>query len=152
MANWFEDLTKTVSDDKLTRRQAVGRIATVVAGATIAAWLPDQALAKHIPWKKQCPNGGCGCTCGFTNCTGNPNVNCYCFLDINGKGACGCNSYCSQLKTCTQSSHCPRDTFCAIENGCDSCGTSSGVCLPKCKGKYKNCQLGGTHSGPTAAR
>ncbi len=152
MAHWFENLTKTVADEKLSRRQAVGRIAGVVAGATLAAWLPEQVLAKDIRWKKMCPHGGCGCTCGFTNCDGNPNTNCFCFQDINGMGGCGCNTYCSQVKSCTQSMHCPRGTFCAINNGCDGCGSSIGVCLVKCAGKNKNCQLSGTHSGATAAR
>src|SRR5258708_423327 len=84
MANWLEDLTKTMANDKLSRRQAIGSIAGVVAGATIITWLPDQVLAKHVPWKKQCPNGGCNCTCGFENCFGNPNTNCYCFQSIEG--------------------------------------------------------------------
>ncbi len=55
MANWLEDLTKMVADDKLTRRQAVGRIAGVVAGATLATWLPEQAQATNLPWKKREP-------------------------------------------------------------------------------------------------
>ncbi|HJT59221.1 MAG TPA: kelch repeat-containing protein, partial [Ktedonobacteraceae bacterium] len=48
MANWLEDLTKTVSDDKLTRRQVVRRMGGVVAGATLAAWLPEQVLARPV--------------------------------------------------------------------------------------------------------
>ena len=48
MANWLEDLTKTVSDNKLTRRQVVRRMGGVVAGAALAAWLPEQVLARPV--------------------------------------------------------------------------------------------------------
>jgi hypothetical protein len=58
MANWFEDLTKTIADEKLTRRQAVRRMVGVVAGATLATWLPEQALATNLPWKQQCSGLG----------------------------------------------------------------------------------------------
>jgi hypothetical protein len=151
MANWFEDLTKTMVNDNLTRRQAIGRIAGVVAGATIVTWLPDQALAKHVPWKKQCPNGGCGCTCGFENCFGNPNTNCYCFESIEGKGACACDSYCSQVSMCPSTSHCKKGYVCITNNGCTGCSSSYGICIQKCAGKYKNCKLGSSHAGLTAA-
>ncbi|HJT58101.1 MAG TPA: hypothetical protein VJ761_16470 [Ktedonobacteraceae bacterium] len=152
MANWLEDLTKTIADDKLTRRQAVRRIVGVVAGATLATWLPEQALAQNIPWKKQCTMGG-NCDYTFFNCN-NPNPNCICFTGAPGAPAafCGCNTYCSQLSTCKIQSHCPRGTICSIENGCDNCGTttSPAVCIPACKGKHKNCTLGSGH-GMTAA-
>src|SRR5438270_12882980 len=46
MANWLEDFTKTVSDDTLPRREALRRLLGVVAGATLAAWLPEQVLAR----------------------------------------------------------------------------------------------------------
>jgi len=67
MTNWLEDLTHMVSDDTLPRREALRRMVGVVAGATLAAWLPEQALAKNIPWKKQCTFGG-NCDSGFPNC------------------------------------------------------------------------------------
>lgn len=148
MANWLEDLTKTVSDDTLTRRQAVRRIVGVVAGTTLATWLPEQALAKNIPWKKQCPRGG-NCDDDFPSCNGNPNTNCFCFTDVSGQGVCACNSFCSQAPTCIKQSDCPRNTVCIIQNGCDNCGNSPGVCFLKCKGKHKNCTLGSGH-GMTA--
>lgn len=151
MANWFDDLTKTMADDKLSRRQAMVRIVGVAAGTAIAVWLPDQALAKHVPWKKQCPMGGCGCTCGFVNCTGNPNTNCYCFESIEGKGACACNGYCSQLSKCPSTSHCQKGYVCITNNGCTGCSSSYGICIQKCAGKYKNCKLGNSHAGLTAA-
>src|SRR5258706_8619335 len=49
MANWLEDLTHMVSDDKLPRREALRRMVGVVAGATLAAWLPEQVLARPGP-------------------------------------------------------------------------------------------------------
>lgn len=144
MAHWFEDLTKTMAHDKLSRRQVVGRIAGVVAGATIATWLPDQALAKHIPWKKQCPNGS-NCNTPPTHCNGNPNTNCFCSTSTEGNPVCICNSYCSQLPVCSNSGQCKKGFICITENGCTGCGDSYGVCIAKCKGKHKNCQLGSGH-------
>ncbi len=149
MANWLEDLTKMVADDKLTRRQAVGRIAGVVAGATLATWLPEQAQATNLPWKKQCSLGGT-CDIGFPGCDGNPNPNCWCFTSTEGTPACGCNSYCSQTPNCSISSQCKKGYVCITANGCTGCGTLFGVCIAKCKSKHKNCQLGNGH-GMTAA-
>jgi hypothetical protein len=150
MANWFEDLTKTVADDRLSRRQAMRRIAGGVAGVALASWLPEQALAQNLPWKKQCPIGG-SCEGSFVNCNGNPNPNCICFTSTEGTPACGCNSYCSQLPNCSSSSQCKRGYVCITANGCTGCGTLFAVCMAKCKGKHKNCQLGSGH-GVTATR
>ncbi len=149
MANWFEDLTKTVADEKLSRRQAVGRIAGVVAGGTIVAWLPEQALAKNIPWKKQCLNGS-NCDVPPMNCNGNPNTNCCCMTEISDTPVCGCNIYCSQSTPCTSSSNCKRGYVCVTATPCTGCGTSYGVCVPKCKGEHKNCQLGDGQGSTTA--
>ena len=101
MANWFFNLTTMVFNDQLPRREALRRMVGVVAGTTLATWLPEQALAKNIPWKKQCTFGG-NCDWGFVNCNGNPNPNCYCFTGGPGAPAafCGCNSLCSQESTC----------------------------------------------------
>jgi hypothetical protein len=152
MAHWFEDLTKTMADDKLPRRQAIRRIAGSVAGVALASWLPEQALATNLPGKNQCGYGG-SCDWGFTNCHGNPNYNCFCFTGAPGAPAvfCGCNSYCSQSPTCKRQRHCPRGTVCSTSNGCTGCSPYSGVCIPKCMGKNKNCTLGSGH-GLTAAR
>src|SRR5258708_32543996 len=49
MANWLEDLTHMGSDDQLPRREALRRMVGVVAGATLAAWLPEQVLARPGP-------------------------------------------------------------------------------------------------------
>jgi hypothetical protein len=148
MVHWFEDLTKTVADDKLPRRQAIRRIAGSVTGIALASLLPGQVWARADHLKKTCstPCKDCSGGCDFNNCNGNNN--CYCFFELSGKGGCGCNSFCSQVPTCSGSSKCPKGTFCVVETGCN-CGSSSGVCIPYCVGKNKNCQLGSGH-GPTA--
>ncbi len=46
MSHRLEDLTTTVSDDPLPRREALRRLLGVVAGATLAVWLPEQVLAR----------------------------------------------------------------------------------------------------------
>lgn len=142
MTHWLEDLTKTMADDKLPRRQAMRRIAGSVTGVALASLLPGQVLAKTNHLKKTCSTP-CGCSiCDFNNC--NVNNNCYCFFELSGKGGCGCNSFCSQSPTCSCTSKCPKGSFCAVETGCN-CGTSSGVCIPYCVGKNKHCQLGSGH-------
>ena len=37
MAHWFEDLSKTVADEKIGRRTAMRRVAGTVAGAALAS-------------------------------------------------------------------------------------------------------------------
>src|SRR2546421_225381 len=49
MAHWLEDLTTTVFDDPLPRREALRRLLGVVASTTLATWLPEQVLAKPGP-------------------------------------------------------------------------------------------------------
>ena len=147
MTHWFEDLTKTVADERLPRRQAIRRIAGSMTGIALASWLPGHVLAKtHPDGTKECPYGGCGCA-SCQNCSHNPNKNCYCFitLDIQPKAVCICNTYCSQLPTCMNSKQCGAGYVCITNNGCTGCGTSYGVCIAKCKGKNKNCQLGSGH-------
>jgi hypothetical protein len=100
MANWFEDVTKTLADEKIGRRTALRRVGGTVAGVALAGAIPGMALAKV---NKHCPQGG-NCTIGFTECQKQGNSNCFCFTDTNGKGACGCNSYCSQIPTCSDHS------------------------------------------------
>ena len=139
MTNWFEDLTKTAADERLPRRQAIRRIAGMVAGVALTSFLPAQALAAPEHLKKHC-NDPCDCSCGFVNCNGN--TNCFCFIGLDGRGVCGCNSYCSQIKTCSSSIHCKKGFACITSNGCTGCGNSIGVCIPYCTGKHKNCQLG----------
>ncbi len=146
MADWFEDLITTMANDKISRRWAMRRIAGSAAGVALASALPELALAR----KKSCPVGG-NCTIGFTNCQGNPNTNCFCFTDSTGKGKCGCNGYCSGLFPCNSDKNCGKGNMCSILNGCTGCGASSGMCIRKCSGSNKNCQLG-NGQGPTAAR
>lgn len=149
MANWFENVTKTLADDKISRRTALRRVGGTVAGVAAASAIPGLALAKN----KHCPNGALTCTNGnLYNCVGISNTNCYCFTGLNGKPVCGCNSYCSQIPTCSQSSKCPKGSACIDQNGCN-CGTSAGVCVPNCaKKKNRNCQLGSGHGTTVAGR
>lgn len=144
MVNWFEDLSKTLGDDRLPRRQAMRRIAGSITGIALVSWLPGQALAKVNPESKQCPTG-CGCATDCP-CAFNQNGNCFCFFTVEGKGVCGCNTLCSQSPSCSSSSQCSKGYTCITSNGCTSClGPPAGVCVPKCKGKHKNCHLGSGH-------
>lgn len=147
MANWFEDLTKTMVDEKMGRRAAIRRVAGTVVGAAVAGVLPGTVQAKQ---NKQCPFGGCT-PCGGGECVGcvnNPNPNCFCFTQPNGTPVCGCNSPCSQLSTCSAPSQCKKGFACIVQTGCSCPGP--GVCVPRCRGKHKNCTLGSGH-GLTAA-
>ena len=147
MANWFEDLAKTVADEKMGRRTALRRVAGSVAGIALASWLPGHVLAKtHPDGTKECPFGGCDCT-DCANCFHNPNTNCLCLSTLHTRhsAVCICNSFCSQLPTCMSSRQCQAGFVCITNNGCTGCSTSYGVCIAKCKGKHKNCQLGSGH-------
>lgn len=145
MANWFDQVTKTLADEKLGRRQALKTIAGTVAGAAVASAIPGLAMA--APEKKQKCTGG-NCTIGFTNCGKQHNTNCYCFSDTKGKGFCGCNSYCASIPPCSSSSQCGKKGFCSGFNGCTGCNASPGVCIPNCT---KTCVLSSDHAGRTAA-
>jgi hypothetical protein len=145
MANWFDDLTKTLADDKLRRRQAIRRISGIVAGAALASWLPGQAFAASVQKHRCGPPGTCS---GFTvSCGINKYNNCYCFRRLNSSiyGVCGCNSYCSSTTPCTSQAQCPAGYACITSNGC---GCTSGTCIQKCT---KTCQLDPNRSGRTAA-
>jgi hypothetical protein len=148
MANWFEDVTKTLADEKIGRRTALRRVGGTVAGVALAGAIPGLALAKT---NKHCPQPG-NCTLGFPNCVGIANTNCNCYTDVSGKAQCGCNTYCSQATPCSSDKTCGKANVCVTANGCTGCGTSSGICVPNCaKKKNKNCVLGSGH-GTTAAR
>src|SRR5579872_1411129 len=99
MADWFGDLTKTLADSTLPRRQAIRRISGVVAGAALASWLPGQAFAASEQKHRCSPYGTC--SSNFPNCGINKYNNCYCFQKIgSAKGVCGCNTYCSSFAPC----------------------------------------------------
>ncbi len=151
MANWFDDLSRRMADEKLPRRAIMRKIAGSVVGMTLAFLLPGQALAKANALSRHCttPCNGCTQSCDFDNCNGN--FNCYCFFR-NGTaalGGCGCNILCSQGQPCTSSSQCPGGSFCATQTAC-TCNATSGICVPFCTGKNKNCQPPGGH-GLTAS-
>lgn len=144
MANWFEDLTKTLADDKLRRRQAILRISGIVAGAALASWLPGEVFAASEQRHRCSPPGSCS---GPTyNCGINKYNSCYCFQKLGTiKGVCGCNNYCASLKSCNSQAQCPLGYACIINSGC-SC--TSGVCIKKCT---RTCQPDSSRSGRTAA-
>jgi hypothetical protein len=150
MTHWFEDLTKTMADEKMGRRAAIGHVAGTVVGAALAGMLPGTIQAKQ---NKQCPNGCDPCAGGeCVNCMNNPNTNCYCFMQSNGTPVCGCNMYCSQASLCSASSQCKKGFACIPGAGCYGCPNPPGICLPICKGKHKNCQLGSGHGSTAAGR
>ncbi len=162
MANWFEELTKTLVDEKLTRRQVVLRTLGIVAGAAVAPLISINPVSASMRPRVRrgistCSGGSCSgpagnCSIGFANCPGNSNTNCYGFTDINGQGVCGCNIYCSQAQSCSNDSGCPGGYACIASNGCSGCGSSQGVCIPLCCGNNSNCVLGSSeHDGTTAA-
>src|SRR5712692_5324975 len=141
MANWFENVTKTLADDKLSRRKAIRKAAGAAAGIALAAFIPGEAFAAS---PDNCPGGNC--SIGFPACGGNQFGNCFCFTK-HGTGIrsaqCGCNAFCSQLQSCVHSSDCPSGSFCAYSTGCD-CSGATGICIHKCT---STCQLSGAHAG-----
>src|SRR5712671_1607594 len=105
MAHWFEDVTKTLADEKIGRRTALRRVAGTVAGVALASAFPGAALAKSRG-KAACPGGGGNCSIGFVNCQNNPNPNCFCWdgMSENGPGHCGCNGFCEDQPNCLKNS------------------------------------------------
>ena len=134
MANWFDQVTKTMADKKLGRRQAMKTIAGTVAGAALAGYLPETALAK----KFGCSVQMCGT---YTNCPKNSNTNCFCFANIKGKADCGCDYLCSSATHCTKNSDCGKGHYCSLT----CCGTMD--CIQNCN---STCVLGSGH-GKTAS-
>jgi hypothetical protein len=147
MANWFETVTKTLGDSKLTRRQAMKTAAGVAAAAALAAVIPGEAFA-DTSWNHHRQHGACKnpgtCSTSFNNCT--KNSNCYCFERINStKGACACNTYCASAPPCTSQANCAKGYVCISNTGC---GCSVGLCVQACT---KTCVLDVNRSGRTAA-
>jgi len=143
MANWFETVTKTLADDKLSRRSAMKKAAGAVAAVALAAIIPGEAFAST---DVACTPGSCS-TGGFTNCGKQGNPNCYCFQKLTKKGVhgvCGCNSYCSSLTPCS-SQTCGKGYACITNTGC---GCTTGLCIQRCT---KTCVLASDRSGRTAA-
>jgi hypothetical protein len=147
MANWFETVTKTLGDEKLSRRKAMKTAVGVAAAAALAAVIPGEAFAaekkKHHKNHHACKNPGT-CSSPFSNC--GTNSNCYCFENYGStKGTCGCNSYCASIAPCTKNSDCGKGNVCIGNTGC---GCTSGFCIPVCN---KTCVLDASRSGRTAA-
>lgn len=150
MANWFETVTKTLADDKLSRRQAMKKAAGVTAAVAMASLVPaGEAFAATPDRGHKCSNPGTCSGTAFTNCQKklNPQLNCYCFQKIGStNGVCGCNSFCSSLTACSSQSGCPSGFACISNNGC---GCTTGVCIAKCN---STCVLQQNGAGRTAAR
>ena len=146
MSNWFENLTKTLADQALPRRQAIRRISGTVAGVVLAFWLPDQAFASNEQ-NHSCPFPGSCSGIPPGNCGLNKYNNCYCFqkMGTSFKPVCGCNSYCSTLTSCAANTQCPSGYVCITNDGC---GCTTGVCILKCT---RTCQLDSNRTGRTAA-
>ncbi|MHB8599050.1 MAG: hypothetical protein ACYDER_19835 [Ktedonobacteraceae bacterium] len=147
MANWFETITKTLADEKLSRRQAMKKAAGITAAVAMAAAIPAGEAFAATPDKFSCPAPGT-CSTPFNNCEKkkNPGLNCYCFEHI-GKttGVCGCNTYCSSAPVCSSQSGCASGYACVSNTGC---GCSTGLCIQKCT---KTCVLSSNGAGRTAA-
>ena len=144
MANWFDDLTKTLADASLTRRQALKHIAGTATAVVLAFWLPEQALAANQP-NHHCTLGG-GCMGSFLYCGHNKYENCYCMNQMGRNyGVCVCNTYCASAPPCSHSSQCGIGYACVTNNGC---GCTIGFCMQKCT---KTCQLDSQRAGRTAA-
>lgn len=146
MPNWFEDLTKTLANDTLPRRQAIRRISGVAAGIVLAVWFPEQTFAASMG-KYSCKNPLSCSGQPALNCGVNKYNNCYCFqhMGTNSKGVCGCNIYCASATSCTATAQCATGYVCVTNTGCTCTG---GVCVPKCT---KTCQLDSSRTGRTAA-
>jgi len=142
MANWFESVTKTLADDKLSRRSAFRKAAGTVAGVALASLVPGSALANSDAGK--CKTHGSCSTGGYTNCL-KKNTNCFCFQSTEGKAVCGCNTYCASAPPCSNSKACGAGKFCLTNSGC---GCSTGLCVQKCN---KTCILKSDRAGRTAA-
>lgn len=145
MNSWFDELTKFLANDKLSRRQIMRRAAGTVAGVLLTSVLPGQVLAlgQH-PSKHTCQNPFT-CNGNYYLCGSNEYADCYCFTNPAGTGTCGCDTYCQNTKPCLQNTDCSKRHFCAIGTCCPG---DMGVCLPKCT---KTCRLDANGVGMTAA-
>ncbi len=149
MANWFESITKTLADDKLSRRLAVRKVAGVTTAAALAALIPAGAAFAAIPDKggHYCKYPGT-CSSIFVNCQTKKygNSNCYCFEKIGTiTGVCACNTYCASAPICSSQSGCASGYACTSNDGC---GCTTGLCLQKCT---KTCTLASNGAGRAAA-
>ncbi|MEO8970986.1 MAG: hypothetical protein ABI406_05210 [Ktedonobacteraceae bacterium] len=147
MANWFETITKTLADDKLSRRQAMKKAAGITAAVAMAAAIPAGEAFAASPDKK-CPAPGTCSGGAFVNCEKkkNPGLNCFCFEKIGTtSGVCGCNTFCASAPVCTSQAGCASGFSCISNTGC---GCTTGLCVQKCT---STCVLSSNGAGRTAA-
>src|ERR1700739_2335750 len=114
MAHWFEDLTKTLADEKIGRRTVLRRAAGGTVSIALASFFPGLALAHN---KDNCLTGDC--SYGFHPCAQNKNPNCFCWTERKHMSFCGCNACCSQAPACKQHSDCEAGFLCAYFTGCN---------------------------------
>ena len=150
MANWFETITKTLADDKLSRRQAMKKAAGITAAVAMAAAIPAGEAFAATPdnGKYTCKAPGTCSGAPFNNCYLKKynNTNCFCFEHINKTtGVCGCNSYCASSAPCSSQADCASGYACISNTGC---GCTTGLCVPKCT---STCILQANGAGRTAA-
>lgn len=148
MANWFETITKTLADDKLSRRQAMKKAAGITAAVAMAAAIPAGEAFAATPDTEKCANPGTCSGASFHNCKIKKynNTNCYCFEKIGtSNGVCGCNSYCASQPVCSSQSGCASGYACISNTGC---GCTTGLCVQKCN---STCILASNGAGRTAA-
>ena len=142
MADWFDELTQALANDRLSRRQALRKIVGTVGGAIVAMLLPGQAFAERS--KAQLCGYAGTCSTDFNNCGTQHNPFCYCFQRIDGKHVCCCTNYCASVKPCSKQSDCGKGYSCITNWGC---GCSTGGCLQNCT---KTCHLDAHRAGRTA--
>ena len=84
MANWFETITKTLADDRLSRRQAVKKAAGVTAATVVAAIIPtSNAFTAIFDSGHTCKRYG-NCSSDFMGCEYRKyhNPACICFQKL----------------------------------------------------------------------
>jgi hypothetical protein len=130
-----------LEEKRISRREMlrnVGIAGAVAWAAPVLTSLPASASVdkcKKKKAKKLCKGQNGNCTNGFVQCGSCSNGNlsgAFCFSELGtGTNYCGTNSYCSQISTCSSSADC-KGGVCITSNGCTGCGSSSGVCVPRC--------------------
>jgi len=130
-----------LEEKRISRRELirnVGIAGAVAWAAPVLTSLPASASVdkcKKKKSKKLCKGAPLGnCTNGFTacgTCSSDVGDGSFCFEAVNGVNYCGEDSFCSEIATCSSNADCPGGT-CATKNGCTGCGSSFGVCIPRC--------------------
>jgi hypothetical protein len=115
--------------------------------------MPASASTQTRP-RNLCKGIDGNCSVGFTQCatcSSDVGDGSFCWEILNRKGevstakqVCAEDMFCNEALQCAGANDCPKGQVCATANGCTGCGTSFGVCTPKC--------WTGLHDGPSARR